>query len=212
MSNLLQFIIAKLLFHNMQNSQHRNRVRVMLQASDNIFIFSQNIMMFPQKPLEVKLNHFSADTFQPLTNIFTPHHIFWSLKCENPPDKTEWQDKVYNSVRLDSLWRLRLLLLGHVIVPAWVKATGFSHLLPFRGGDAERRVHLIIGLSASVFMLDFRFCPAHTLETAGVCVSVCVRRDGWQIGQDHTTGNYLQPIYSSQAKTKLKQKKNQIPE
>lgn len=68
----------------------------------------------------------------------------------------------------------RLLLLGHVIELARVKTTVFSHLLPFRGGDAERRVHLIIGLSASVSMLDFRFCPAHTLETAGVCVHVCV--------------------------------------
>lgn len=124
-----------------------------------------------------------SDAFQLLTNIPTLHHIFWSLKCENPPDKTVWQGEVYNSVHLNSLWRLCLLLLGHVIVPAWVKATGFSHLLPFRGGDAERRVHLIIGLSASVFMLDFRFRPAHTLETAVVCVCVCVCREGWQMGQ-----------------------------
>ena len=118
-----------------------------------------------------------SDLFKRLTNIPTLHHVFWSLKCENPPDKTVWQDYVYNSVHFDSMWRLCLLLLGHVIVPAWVKATGFSHLLPFRGGDAERRVHLIIGLSASVFMLDFKSCPTHTLETASVCW--CVH---WQIG------------------------------
>lgn len=116
----------------------------------------------------------TSDAFQLLTNIPIPHQIFWSLKCENPPDKTLWQDVVYNSVHLDSLQSVCLLLLGHVFVPTWVKATGFSHLLPFRGGDAERRVHLIIGLSASVFMLDFRFCPAQTLETAGGCVCVCV--------------------------------------
>lgn len=121
------------------------------------------------------------------------HFNFWqtSPHCSTSPKawnvKTHQiklrQDEVYNSVHLDSLWRLRLLLLGHVIVPAWVKATGFSHLLPFRGGDAERRVHLIIGLSASVFMLDFRLCPVQTLETAGMCVGVCVCREGWQIGQ-----------------------------
>lgn len=120
-------------------------------------------------------NFRTVGAFQLLTNIPSLHHISWSLKCESPPDKTVWQDEVYNSVHLDSLWRLCLLLLGHVIVPARVKATAFSHLLPFRGGDAERRVHLIIGLSAFVFMLDFRFCPAHTLETPDVCV--CVQ--GW---------------------------------
>lgn len=56
-----------------------------------------------------------------------------------------------------------------------MKATEFSHLLPFRGGEAERRVHLIIGLSGPVFMLDFRFCPAHTLETSDGCVCLSVR-------------------------------------
>lgn len=99
-----------------------------------------------------------------LTNISTLHHIIWSLKREKPPDKMAWQDEVYFSVHPDCFWRPCLLLLGHVIVLAWVKATEFSHLLPFRGGDAERRVHLIIGLSASVFMLDFRFCPAHSRD------------------------------------------------
>lgn len=86
-----------------------------------------------------------------------------------------------------------------------MKATGFSHLLPFRGGDAERRVHLIIGLSASVFMLDFRFCPAQTLETAGGCVcvrvGVCVcagtvdRLVSGSHKKSHTTGHHLLYLY-----------------
>lgn len=96
----------------------------------------------------------------------------WNVKTHQTTPNC--RKEVYNSVHLNSLWRLCLLLFGHVIVSAWVKATGFSHLLPFRGGDAERRVHLIIGLSASVFMLDFRFSPAHTLETVNMCVSMGV--------------------------------------
>lgn len=67
------------------------------------------------------------------------------------------------------------MLSCHVIAQAWVKVTGFSHLLPIGGEDAEQRVPLIIGLSASVFMLDFRVCPAHTLETptAGRVQQIC---------------------------------------
>lgn len=128
-----------------------------------------------------------SEVFWLLTNISTLHRILWSLKCKTLPDKTVWQEDVYNSVHPDSLWRLCLLLLGHVSVWAWVKATGFSHLLPLRGAEAERKVHLIIGLSASVVMLEFRFCPAHTPETA-VHVCVCGRLVSDSYEKDRTKG------------------------
>lgn len=135
-------------------------------------------MRFPQKPTtsyhsqctpSINSKECNSQLSQTLFN-------FWQTSPE-----TAWHDKVYTSVHPGSLWRHCLLLLGHVIELAWVKATGFSHMLPSRGGDAERRLHLIIGLSASVFMLDFRFCPAHTLETAGVCVCACVGKVGWSV-------------------------------
>lgn len=193
-----------------------------------IFILSQNIVRFPRKPLQTTVRGDDAsiardaipkwnfrggksDAFQLLTS---PHSITsseaWNVK--NPPYKTVWQDKVYNSVHLYSLWRLCLLLLGYVIVPAWVKATGFSLLLPLRGGDAERRVHLIIGLSASVFMLDFRFCPAHTLETAGVsvCVSVCAGEVSGSLKNDQTAEEHFQPIYPIAEKLKEEKEKGRI--
>lgn len=67
-----------------------------------------------------------------------------------------------------------LLLLVHVTAAAVVKVTELSRLLPVRGGDAEQRVHLIIGLSATVFMLDFRFCPTHSRDVGVLCVRTCV--------------------------------------
>lgn len=128
--------------------------------------FLQNILGFPHKALH---NAVSVNKVFQCILTYWQTCLYYSPSSEARNVKRKlWQD---NSVHLDSLWRLCLLLLGRVIVLAWVKATGFSHLLPLRGGDAERRVHLIIGLSASVFMLDFRSCPAHPLETAGVCVS-----------------------------------------